>query len=150
MVVDDFDGTDGQLLRPPGILLGRQLGESGERVEVGSVRRRHFRIEDRVERERDVTGGEGLAVVPLHAALELERVREPVAGHLPRLGQERLDVEALIELDQAVEEGPLGDVGLAVGGHDRVERRGIAAEPDDEVLAGGPTRRGREADDGDE
>src|SRR5206468_4142600 len=83
---------------------------------------------------------------PLHAAFELERVGEAVTRDLPRLGQQRPDAETLIELDQAVEERPLGDVGLAVGGHDRVERRGVAAEPDDEVLAGGGARRGRQAD----
>ena len=150
VVVDDLDRTHGELLRPLRILLGGQLGEADERVEVGAMGRGHLRIEDRIEREGDVARGERLAVVPLHTALELERVREPVARHLPRLGQERLHVEALIELDEAVEERPLGDVRLAVGGDDRVQRRGIPAEPDDEVLAGGEARRGRQADERDE
>ena len=138
VIVDHLDRSYGQILGALGILLGRQLGKPDQRVEVRAVRRGHLRIEDRVERERDVARRERLAVVPRHPFLQLERIGEAVLRRLPRLRQQRAHVELLVQLDEAVEHGPLDGVGHAVGGDHRVERRGVAAEADDEVLAGGP------------
>ena len=143
VIVHHLDRADAQLVGLLGVLLGRQLGEAGQRVEVRAVRRRDARIEHRVEREGDVAGSEGLAVVPRHALPELERVGQPVPGDVPRLGQQRPHGEVLVELQQAVEQRPLHRVRHAVGGDDGIERGRVAAEPDDEIAAGRAARRGR-------
>src|SRR5262249_30872894 len=130
-------------------VLAGQLGEAHEGVEVGAVGRRHLGIEDGVEGEGDVPRGERLAVVPLHALLELERPGEAVLRHLPRLGEEGPDPELLVQLDQAVEHRPLRDVGLAVGRHHRVQAGGVAKVADHEVLPGGASRGRRRQHGGD-
>ena len=143
VVVDDLDRFHGELLRLLRIVLVGELREADQRVEVGAMGRRDLGIEHGVERECDVAGREGLAVVPLHALLELERVGEAVPRDLPRFREQRLHAELLVQLDQAVEHRPLRDVGLAVGGHHGVQARRVAEEPDDEVLSGGGgVRRG--------
>ncbi len=50
-----------------------------------------------VDREHHVGGSEGLAVVPFHTVLQLERVGQAVRRDLPRLGQlrARLEVRAV-------------------------------------------------------
>ena len=61
-----------------------------------------LRVEDAIERELHVAGGERPPVVELHALAELERPRLAVGAGGPRFGEDRLDLEVAIEIHQAL------------------------------------------------
>src|SRR5216117_2903140 len=59
-------------------------------------------LEEPIERELDVRGGQLLAIVEGHALAELEGPREPVRADLPGLGQLRHGVHLGVEADELV------------------------------------------------
>ena len=151
VIVEHLDRLLGEVLRPFGIVLVGELGEADEGIEVRAMRRRYLGVEDSVKGESDVARSEGLAVVPPDALLELERVGQTVARDFPRFCEEGPDVQVLVQLEQAVEHRPLGNVRLPVGRHERVERRRIAEKADDHLLARRARGTGRrEAEEHDE
>ena len=70
-------------------------------LEVRHVGRRRVRIEDALDRELDVIGGEVGAIVELHARSQVEDVSLRV-GLFPRLGQVGHDIAVAVDVHQAV------------------------------------------------
>ena len=80
-------------------------------------------VEDGVDGEFDVAGGEGAAVVKAGVGAEVKDPGERVGG-FPRSGEEGLEAEVLVAADEGVEEegvdvlglGVDADAGIEVGG----------------------------------
>jgi hypothetical protein len=101
-------------------------------------------VADAVEAEFDVVGGEGLAVLPVHAVAEMERVDKLVGGDFVRLGEEGLELErVVIDEEEALDDVriPDGVADLVLAG-DRIESFGIGFDflddpvTDDRLLGG--------------
>ena len=142
-------------------------------VEVAELERRAGRgrdvvvVDDPVEREVHVAGGERPAVVPGHVAAQVERPGQAVLGALPRLGQQGLHLvvqprrlgQPLEEVPQDVRRSGVGRDGEVEGqrfgdGGDR-EGAPVRADRVGELLGVGPQlrndrvgRRGRGDHDG--
>ena len=126
--------------------------DARDRVEHGDAER--VVLPDDAEREGDVFGGDGAAVVEAGAGDEVEGVDETVRGDRPALGQVGPGFEAVADPDQAGEELGARHARIAAGLHGGVEVTGIAAPADDQGAArhglgrqGGTGERGGEAED---
>ena len=83
-------------------------------------------VDDPVERELHVVGGERGAVVPLHVVAQIEHPAKPVVGTLPRLGQQRLDLIVQPRgFGEALEQVPQHARRSGVPGQREVEREGL-------------------------
>ena len=91
--------------------------------------------------ELHIRGGEGLAVVPLHALAQVEGVGEVVLRDLPALGQIGDDLFVVVQRQQAAVEVAGHVIGIVVGVGVRVEAGGVAAKADQQHLL--PARFGR-------
>src|SRR5262249_55665942 len=97
------------------------------------------------ERGRRGLGGEGGAVVELNVGPEAECPREAVPRHAPLGRQAGLNVAALADLGQPLEELPHGHQWWAFGHRGRVQRVGKAGEPNAQLArVSGDARGGGE------
>jgi len=93
-------------------------------------------LEQPIERELHVGGGQLLAVVELHALAQLEGPREPVGAGLPRLGQLGHRRHVGLEADELVVHHRRA-AAAREGGHElRVEARGFRRLCGDQRAAG--------------
>ena len=101
--------------------------------------RRRLRVQDALDGEHDVLGGQGLAVVELDARTEVEGPRLPLVVGGPAGGQLRLGLELLVDPDQVVED-VLHDHVLVALDRQRGIQRARRAQPG---LLDDPARPGR-------
>jgi hypothetical protein len=81
-------------------------------------------IEDVIEGEFDVGGGERAGVVKMDAGMEVKDVGARV-GSVPRVGEVAVEVHLGVALKQAAEEEAVDPLGVGVGGVTRIEVRRI-------------------------
>src|SRR6516164_11635368 len=102
--------------------------------------------DDVVKAGLHVVGGEGSAIMELDPVSQMEGVRQPIAGHLPRVGQVRDDRLAAVQRVVAQQSIVHGFQGRGAGGGIalvQVEERGIcqSSPPQDTAILGGALLR---------
>ena len=90
-----------------------------------------------LERPLDVFAGEGFAVMPLHAAAQLEGVGLLIGADSPRAGELRLRGAVLVDPDETFEDLGLDVERRGAGGEAGVERFGVVVDDDNHRVVGG-------------
>ena len=112
-----------------------------DQVEAAAGADRDLRVHDRLVGELDVLGREGLAVAPLHAALERDLPDQPVRRDAAVLARRHLDREVgdelalVVHVPERVEHAGLGHVlRAAVDVEQRVELHRLLRHADDDAV----------------